>query len=66
MQDSSETSLLLSDPEPPEEVSKNLEEEDLDEPERNKATGFSFFIATNTQKKKLSQSQNIERLLIFI
>jgi hypothetical protein len=48
MQDSSETSLLLSDPlslEPPEEVIKNLDEEDLDEPERNNATGFSIFLA---------------------
>lgn len=60
MQDSSEASLLLSDPlsfEPPEDVIKNLEEEDLDEPERNKATGFNIFMAANTQKLQHSEKK---------
>ena len=48
MDESSDTSLLLSDRsslEPPGVLAINLDEEDSDEADRNNATGFNIFIA---------------------
>jgi len=47
--DLSEKSLLLSSPslEPPDELTKNLEEEERDEADRKSATGFNTFDAAN-------------------
>lgn len=58
MQDSSEKSLLLSSPSSLEleDLIKNLDEDERDEAERNKATGFNIFMAAKTKYKKDSKS----------
>lgn len=58
MQDSSEKSLLLSSPSSLEleDLIKNLDEDERDEAERNKATGFNIFMAAKIKYKKDSKS----------